>query len=571
MTIMHIFFLIPFAIISWCHAFVPSQFPPLHQRTRFGRTTTKAVGDSIEVKRENDAAPPKKDGSSKIRPIHQNWWPVSSTYYLDETRPNSVELLNKKLVVYWSKSDEEWKCLDDRCSHRFAPLSEGRVLEDGCLQCAYHGWEFDGQGKCVKVPQSKAGTVGRSVAGYPVRVEASMIFVWSDPDSYEELGKTVSIPTFPALDSAVETRGESICFMRDLPYGYELLGENLLDLSHLPFSHHGVGGLTRDLGCPMSFKMLSASDRSQDNPLYEAMLEDAASSDPQFKSMPATPLDATLNLGFYEPSHVRYTRQRIPGQAGSYVSLYFSPSSNSKSRVFLFNLFPQPPAPEKSSLFMRIKLWVTPVEVKQRIMKLIISRIFTPTYGHLISHQIFDGDGIFLHKQGDRMQSAALSYKDYDTPSSADVMVNAFRRYCNTAGQAARSMGLNHMAEAVTPSFGYKDNLPRSEMLDRYDSHTKSCKLCSTALENARARKSTLETLQTALIGAMGASSLTLLVSVGLSLFGSTTVPSTVVRSAAVVTACGISGSRLVSKQKSKADKSIKQFLFEDYIHADKK
>jgi pheophorbide a oxygenase len=563
-------FLISIAFVSWCKAFVPTQFPSFYPR--LGSSTTSglstAVGKEIDFK-ENGATSPLEDGM-KIRPSHQNWWPVSSTYYLDKTRPNPVDLLNKKLVVFWSESDKEWKCLDDRCSHRFAPLSEGRVLNDGCLQCAYHGWEFDGQGKCLKVPQSKTETGGRSVTGYPVRVQASMIFVWADPESYEDLGKTVSIPTFPALENALETQGEYICFMRDLPYGYELLGENLLDLSHLPFSHHGVGGLTRDLGGPLSFKMLSASQKSEDNPLYEAILKDAASSDPQFKAMPSPPPDAALNLGFYEPSHVRYTRQIIPGQASSYVSLYFCPSSNSKSRVFLFNLFAPRPAPPKRPVGQRIKSWVSPSGIKERLVKIAVSRILTPTYGHLISHEIFDGDGIFLHKQGDRMQRADLSYKDYDTPSSADVMVNAFRRYSNAAGQATRSMGLDDMAEAVTPSSGYKDNLPRSEMLDRYISHTKSCELCSAGLEKAQIRKRRLETLETALIGATGASTFTLLGALGLGVLRPVTVPSALVRVAAVATTCCLGGCKFISKRKPKAEKEIRQFVFEDYIHADK-
>lgn len=170
-------FLISIAFVSWCRAFVPTQFPSAYPR--LGSSTTSvlstAVGKEIDLT-EKDATSLSGDGK-KIRPAHQNWWPVSSTFYLDKERPNPVDLLNKKLVVFWSESEKEWKCLDDRCSHRFAPLSEGRVLKNGCLQCAYHGWEFDGQGKNVKVPQSKTGTGGRNVPGYPIRVQASMIFV----------------------------------------------------------------------------------------------------------------------------------------------------------------------------------------------------------------------------------------------------------------------------------------------------------------------------------------------------------------------------------------------------------
>ncbi|CAN0004615.1 unnamed protein product [Ectocarpus sp. 4 AP-2014] len=46
-----------------------------------------------------------------------------------------------------------------RCPHRWAPLSEGRVdQESGRLQCIYHGWEFEGDGKCGSIPQATPGS-----------------------------------------------------------------------------------------------------------------------------------------------------------------------------------------------------------------------------------------------------------------------------------------------------------------------------------------------------------------------------------------------------------------------------
>jgi nitrite reductase/ring-hydroxylating ferredoxin subunit len=42
-----------------------------------------------------------------------------------------------------------WRAFEDRCPHRLAPLSEGRVEADGTLLCAYHAWRFDGGGACT--------------------------------------------------------------------------------------------------------------------------------------------------------------------------------------------------------------------------------------------------------------------------------------------------------------------------------------------------------------------------------------------------------------------------------------
>lgn len=364
----------------------------------------------------------------------------------------------------------------------------------------------------------------------------------------------------------------SFCLTLD---GYELLGENLLDLSHLPFSHHGVGSLGRQLAGPIKFKMLSTSQKSKDGPMYEAELEDAASSDPIFLSSPGNPpsSNARLNLGFYDPCHVRYTRQPVPenDEKNSYTVLFLCPTSTNKSRVFLFNIFPPMQLPPANGFRQRIKSWVTPSMIKKRLIVAIIKRKFTPVVGHRFSHLIFDGDGIFLHKQGDRMQRDSLSYKDYDTPSSADVMVNAFRRFANASGQKTRSLGLNKTADAIAPTSGYSDSIPRAQMLDRYESHTKHCKVCSTGLDKARIKKRRLEILETALIGSTGASTVTLLGALSLCLLSpGTAVPSALLRVAAVSTASSMLGSVAISKRKPAAQKEIDRFFFEDYIHAEK-
>ncbi|CAM9980802.1 unnamed protein product [Ectocarpus fasciculatus] len=53
--------------------------------------------------------------------------------------------MGEGLVVWKDPKDGGWKAFADRCPHRWAPLSEGRVdQESGRLQCIYHGWEFEG-------------------------------------------------------------------------------------------------------------------------------------------------------------------------------------------------------------------------------------------------------------------------------------------------------------------------------------------------------------------------------------------------------------------------------------------
>jgi pheophorbide a oxygenase len=574
--------------------------------TRLGQVASTSAPEFTTIVNPTDDDDTEEDDKQqeKIRPFHQNWWPVTTLDAIDPTRPNAVKLLGMDLVLYQS-SDNEWSCLEDRCAHRFAPLSEGRVIDstsgkdnsadDGSssssisssnttmkhLQCAYHGWEFNNDGECQKVPQMKEQQIqnnnGKAIKGcgiktYPTRVDAGMIFVWADPET-ANLGQLIPLPTFPLLREKVDDG--NICFMRDLPYGYELLGENLLDLSHLPFSHHSVGNLDRNLGGPLPFKMLSASQKSSDNPLYEAILEDAANTDPQFKKNPLTPADASLNLGFYEPSLVRYTRNST---METRIVAFFCPTSASKSRVFLFNLFGgsnkkdtsgSSGTNEKKSKIQRMKDWTKPSTIKAKIQKKIFGLIFTPVYFHQMSHKIFDGDGIFLRMQGDRMQREGLTFRDYKTPTSADLLVNAFRRYVNTADKLTRKAGKASMADVASSTMAYGDNLSREEMLDRYHSHTKNCKICSTALKKKETNKSRFKIAQSITNGGIGASSATLLMMLGLAT-SEVAVPTAVLRVVASVFLGSISASVGLSKLNTMNDKAIQQFMFEDYIHADK-
>jgi phenylpropionate dioxygenase-like ring-hydroxylating dioxygenase large terminal subunit len=436
-----------------------------------------------------------KSTSKKIRPIHKNWWPVACLSSLENDKPNSITLLNKKLVLFRSSTsssssssssdntddgsehnshdddDDIWTCLDDRCSHRFAPLSEGRLVpsteesevdstsstvegskasSSSCtsckIQCAYHGWEFDGKGSNTKIPQQqiaqrqkqkqKQSSSRQDVQSYPIRIKAGMIFIWSDPDSYDTIGKHIEIPVSKSTQDAYNSKGN--IFQRDLPYGYELLGENLLDLSHLPFSHHSVGGLDRSLGTPLPFRMLNETEKSalNDNedsssypstvtPLYEVEIMNASRSDPVLLSMKGTPDTATAHVGFYQPCHVRYNRV-VPDIQSSQVILYFCPTSSTKSRVFLMNVFERKEKKQEvvdedtsspellietaevssststssstkttaskepllSSFYKRLKSII-----QKKLFQIIIKIKFTPTYMHLMNHKIFDGDG----------------------------------------------------------------------------------------------------------------------------------------------------------------------------------
>jgi vanillate O-demethylase monooxygenase subunit len=84
--------------------------------------------------------------------------------------------------------DGEWTALRDRCPHRRVPLSAGTVVDtaDGQrLECGYHGWAFDGTGRCTAVPALGSGRVpaGMRVAAAAVEVRDGLVHLLPSPSA----------------------------------------------------------------------------------------------------------------------------------------------------------------------------------------------------------------------------------------------------------------------------------------------------------------------------------------------------------------------------------------------------
>lgn len=147
-------------------------------------------------------------------------------------------LLNEQLVLFRAE-DGTVSALSDICPHRFAPLHLGKIV-DGCkVQCAYHALEFDGSGACVKNPhgREKIPTAAR-VRAYPVTEKHSLIWVWMGERAAADISM---IPDFSMLD---EDSGYQVS-RRDwlhMEANYELVVDNLMDLSHTAFLHDGILG-----------------------------------------------------------------------------------------------------------------------------------------------------------------------------------------------------------------------------------------------------------------------------------------------------------------------------------------
>jgi phenylpropionate dioxygenase-like ring-hydroxylating dioxygenase large terminal subunit len=164
----------------------------------------------------------------------RGYWFVACTSSELRRRPLARTVLGVPIVLF--RSDGRAAALVDRCPHRNAALSEGRLVGE-LLECPYHGWAFDAAGVCQRLPAWPAG-VPR-----PTRQARAVDVCEQDQLLWVYLGATGAPPPplpprlFPAPDDpAFDSFGwvsDARCTLVD---GLE----NLLDATHPSFVHAGL-------------------------------------------------------------------------------------------------------------------------------------------------------------------------------------------------------------------------------------------------------------------------------------------------------------------------------------------
>jgi len=141
-------------------------------------------------------------------------------------------------VVLYRKADGNVAALEDRCPHRFAPLSMGKIIKGDVVQCPYHGLEFNSAGACVLNPHGAKNIPPRArVRSYPTTEKHKAIWIWMG----DQPADPAKVPDFSVLDNVPElhtTKRDRITIKAN----YELIIDNLLDLSHTSFLHEGILG-----------------------------------------------------------------------------------------------------------------------------------------------------------------------------------------------------------------------------------------------------------------------------------------------------------------------------------------
>ena len=174
--------------------------------------------------------------------------------------PIERTLLGKPVALY-RKEDGKPVAMYGLCPHRYFPLAKGRV-EGDALVCGYHGFTFDADGTCIRIPSQDASSKFCQPT-YPIVERGPLCWIWMGD---EEKRDDASIP--PYEDFGLEQPGwryssENYFHLKGRT---QLLVDNLMDLTHLPYVHHHIPGgeaMTKtpmeELERPQSYQLIRKS------------------------------------------------------------------------------------------------------------------------------------------------------------------------------------------------------------------------------------------------------------------------------------------------------------------------
>lgn len=161
--------------------------------------------------------------------LRNAWYAASWSSELGDA-PLARVFLGEPVVLYRTASGQP-AALADQCPHRFAPLSMGRVSGD-TIRCPYHGLVFDKGGTCVHNPHGRGALpASLGVRRYPLCVQDGMIWIWMGD---EAAAADTAPPSYPFLTAQGWATIHSYLHVNA---NYELVTDNLMDLSHAEFLH----------------------------------------------------------------------------------------------------------------------------------------------------------------------------------------------------------------------------------------------------------------------------------------------------------------------------------------------
>jgi phenylpropionate dioxygenase-like ring-hydroxylating dioxygenase large terminal subunit len=336
-------------------------------------------------------------------------------------RPVPVRFQNKNLVVWRTVSHpNKVHCMEDRCPHRNAQLSKG-FLTENTLVCGYHGWEFDGNGRCTDIPQRRTSAEDPRKPVQPIPKSCHLKTIYPITECADILYIGWGAASGASQDSPIGLYPEASvssdeAFITDYPleanYSFWIQLENLMDPAHIHFVHDGFQG-DRAKAKHIAVRFLTVSDTH-----LEAEFTHNDPLIPDIRILYRPP--GTIDVRIYNQKR-QVVRRNI---------IMTTPTGYGKCRVLFrdiaYKAFLVPNGDSGNSLASPFQRFATHLLQNNRIEE---------TYQALnqtIVEKIMEQDIQILESQQANMGPYLVDYLNAPEvlATDSDAMIRAFRRWC---------------------------------------------------------------------------------------------------------------------------------------------
>ena len=233
---------------------LPSKISTTNKKTNTPpppQSTTK--NNPIDITYKTNLQPPSLLSSEKKTPpfteedfqFQLQWYVIAETKNLRPNTPYEAKIWGKT-YVYWKDRQNQYYAIQNICNHRGAVLSKGTInQETNCIQCPYHGLEFDGKGTLKKIPGQTLGSKPMpnfwNQPHYPILEKEGWLYLNIVPEDVyntEKISKkSLEQTLYIEPESSMFPSSRVFCNIPSIPTYARIVSENLLDILHITYVH----------------------------------------------------------------------------------------------------------------------------------------------------------------------------------------------------------------------------------------------------------------------------------------------------------------------------------------------
>jgi 5,5'-dehydrodivanillate O-demethylase oxygenase subunit len=161
--------------------------------------------------------------------LRRYWQPIAAAVEMEDRWTKRIRIMSEDLVLFKDRTGK-LGLVAEACPHRRASLAYGIPTADG-IRCPYHGWMFDGTGRCLEQPNEPEGSNFKdkvTTVGYPVQILAGLVFAYLGP---------LPAPLITKLDGYVADPAIRLIGKAVIPCNWLQIEENSADPIHSEWLH----------------------------------------------------------------------------------------------------------------------------------------------------------------------------------------------------------------------------------------------------------------------------------------------------------------------------------------------